>query len=170
MRKLENIKSINGRDFSFEITDEDSISVLDGGYIITPDGKFINIADKESHEDIFNVYLNKYLCNNIYINYELFKAISELTEYNHTIYFGIKTSDINNIYSQNGNNNGFGVFIFPRKIELLTNASKKACIKLISTNKSIFGNYEKIELHFNKMDSTDSIEKTLVLSTLQKSK
>lgn len=41
----------------------------------------------------------------------------------------------------------------------MTFEQKEACLRLINTNKSLFGNYEKIELSINKISSEEKLDK-----------
>ena len=41
----------------------------------------------------------------------------------------------------------------------MTDEQRNSCLKLIKTNISIFGNYDKLELQFNKISGENSISK-----------
>lgn len=153
MEQEEILHTISGKEFKFRIQDRDNINVMSAGYIITPNGEFVDIKDNENHEDIFSKYINNYLENTISVKYSLFRAIQILLSYNHIIYYGIKETNLKNLYSNLGEGNGYAYMFLPDSLDDLENDQKECCTKLLSTNRSLFGNYDKINLkieQFNK--------------------
>ncbi len=161
MKKI--LKSINGNDFEFEVCnlDEDLVSVLQAGYIITLEGEFIPVKDNEYHKDVFSNYLNKYLENNPLINYNSNEAMQALVNINHIVYYGIKPQVINNIYeNRGGNTGGFGILIVPENyLGVITSDQIKSIKILLDSNKSIFGNSEKILLEIYEKSEENKLDK-----------
>lgn len=151
-------KSINGNDFIFKYTESNFISPLEGGYIITPSGEFIPVKDDEDHSTVFSDYLSKYLEK--YINLQTIEAAIMLGENNHIVYMGIKTSDMRDVNRRNGTCEGFGILIFPKNIRGITPEQKESCGLLIASNKSIFGNREKIPMQYHSLSAEGSKEYT----------
>ena len=44
---MSELKTINGNTFEFRTEEKNFVSVLNGGYIITKDGKFVDVKDSE---------------------------------------------------------------------------------------------------------------------------
>lgn len=164
--EFKELKSINGNKFLFRTQKSETISVLSAGYIITPDGHFVNVKDHEDHGDIFSQYLSKYLEE--YISLQSMEAATRLTELDHIVYYGIKVNDMKYIYgNQRSSTSGFGVLIFPNDLTHVSVEQKKACIDLIETNKSIFGYGERIELKFHQIIQEKEIKKETILKFLE---
>lgn len=73
--------SINGNLCKeFNSVDIEDLSVLSGGYIITPNGEIILVKDTDQHQVIFSDYINAYLENNDYIKYNTLTATKMLCE------------------------------------------------------------------------------------------
>ena len=60
MKKIEKLKSQNDNYFDFRVEEKENISVLAAGYIITPEGNFVNVLDSESHNNIFSNFMYNY--------------------------------------------------------------------------------------------------------------
>ena len=166
MEQEEILHTISGKEFKFRIQDRDNINVMSAGYIITPNGEFVDILDSEDHSDIFSRYINNYLENQLSANYSIFKAICLLTSLNHIVYFGVKSKDAKIIYNDLGNAEGFGTVFLPDNIEELTEEQKDSCTKLIATNRSLFGNYDKIQLNFQQVNTHNYLSKDELLDKL----
>lgn len=111
MKKL--INNIFGEKFEYEVVEKEYVDVLAAGYIITPEGEFIEVKDDNSHGDVFSKYLAKYLKESVVKYYETIKATGKLISLNHIVYLGIKTIDMKEIYKNSGQNNGYGILIIP---------------------------------------------------------
>jgi len=158
MEDLQLLKDINGNEFLFRTLETNFISVLDAGYIINPEGNFINVKDSDDHGDIFSQYLTKYLNSDRQIQLCSIEAAIELAKVGHIAYYGIKTKDCASVYANKlgrGISQGCGVIIIPKTIEDLTLEQKDSLLKLLETNKSIFGTGEKLELEIHNKDGED---------------
>ncbi len=169
MKKI--LKSIKGNDFEFEVCNlaEEIISVLQAGYIITPEGDFIPVNDDEYHKDVFTNYLNKYLENNPLASYSSNEALNALIKINHIVYYGIKPQVINNVYeNRGGNTGGFGLLILPKNyLDVMTNEQRKSTKVLLDSNKSIFGNSEKILLEIYEQKEENKLNKKEFINFLE---
>ena len=143
------LESINGNEFEFRVEEKDNVSVLSGGYIITPSGDFVNVLDNEDHSDVFSCYLGLYLENPQRQAEDTIHALRSLTKLNHICYTGIKLGDN---YIEGNNEKGYALLVLPSDISGLTLEQKKSCLDFFRTNKSIFGNYEKVELQIRDFD------------------
>lgn len=138
---------------------EDYISVLAAGYIITPSGMCVIVPDDKDHSDVFSTYIYKYL-EKQYSFYQLTEAIEILTgdPCNCVVYCGIRPGDVialhNPQINKKYNSEGWGVLFFPIKSEL-TEEQKMACQSLISSNKSLFGDREKIPLQYGLINGKE---------------
>lgn len=165
------LKNIIGEEFLYDVANKNEISILNAGYIITPAGDFIEVKDSDSHNIIFLNYLNKYLNTKLSSKLDVLEASKELTNLNHIVYLGIKTEDIKQTYSnKNSPGGGFAIFILPNAYEsTITSEQKESCLQLISTNKSLFGNYNKIEFQVYKIDEEDEIDLNNFMTILENS-
>ncbi len=103
-------KSINGNEFLFQAKEKDeSVHILQTGYIISPSGDVAIVYDSDSHSNIFSNYIHYYLEENYMTNYELFEGAKKLIQLNHIIYVGPKITDI----SKNITGNELCVLIIP---------------------------------------------------------
>lgn len=139
---MKQIKRYDGTEFEFKVAEKNSISVLEPGYIITPDGEFIPVTDKENHGDIFSKYLTKYLNSSEELNLEALEACRELLKLNHIVYIGIRGRNMKIVYTNGGGRSrDFGMFLLPENYQQnLTKEQKASSLTLLNTNKSIFGN------------------------------
>jgi len=130
------------------------ISTLAAGYIIRPDGSSIIIPDNMDHADVSSTYIYQYLEKD-YQYYQATEAIQILTSepFDCVVYNGVKQKDAQGIYNQNLAISGFGILFLPKKI--MTDEQKQACQTLLSSNKSLFGNREKIDLTIGYIDGTE---------------
>lgn len=145
------LKDQYGQEFQMIGDDGRFVSVLEGGYIITPDGLFVTVKDAENHSEIFSDYLSKYL-NTPYQLYQSLEASMKLNQINHIAYFGVKTSDMKTMYGRehfyksDGSKTpveGFSLMYLP-PLEMITDAQKSACLKLLETNHSRFRPEERL--------------------------
>lgn len=156
------LENVEGGFFRFRIASRDEISTLNAGYIITPDGDFIDVKDEEAHSAIFSDYLDQYLNREVHKYLDTLEAAKELVSLNHIVYLGLKTEDAKTMYTNKNLDvgSGYGVFILSDSFEdTITDEQKNSCLHLIKTNISIFGNYDKLELQFNKISSEKSISR-----------
>lgn len=166
MEKL--LSNILGDTFRYKIALPNEVSTLGAGYIITPSGEFIEVKDDDSHAEVFSYYLDSYLCRKGHKYYDTLEAAKHLTSVNHIVYLGLKAAEMKDM-TTNLTGVGFGVFLLPDGYEnTITSEQCEACLTLIKTNKSLFGNYEKIELQFNKFNGSDfSIDRDDFMSVLE---
>ena len=136
-------------------TIDDYLSVLSAGYIITPDGKCIIIPDGRDHADISSTYIYQFL-ETKYVYYQSTEAIQVLTKepFSCVVYNGIRPDDIKQVYTENFNAEGYGIFFLPLESEL-TKEQKIACQKLLDSNRSLFDNREKIELSYGYINGKE---------------
>lgn len=164
---MENLKTMTGNDFSFRTEPEGTVSVLNSGYIITPEGKFVDIQDSEDHSTIFTNYLQKYLEDEKHGYVDTITGARELTELGHIVYLGVRQRDVQEIYATNReiDNKSMALLVFPSDPDKITPEQARSCLHLISTNKSFFGDYERININFHDFavpeDIRDSIVNTL---------
>ncbi len=132
-------------------TKDDYISTMAGGYIIRPDGLCVVVPDNSDHADISSQYIYQFLEID-YKYYQSTEAIQILTKepFNCVVYNGVKAQDSKEIYGKNNkygssNSSGYGIIFLPLEHEM-TNDQKEICQKLLSSNKSLFGNHEKLDL------------------------
>ena len=140
MAQMEDI-IINGQKTKWLV--EENPSVLAAGYILTPDGKFLTISDQDDHSNVFTLYLNAFLHNQLY--YDIFTGGKTLTEHNHIVYCGLKPQDFRNseikVYKD--------LMLFPKDLEQCHLNLLKSALQLLQTNRSIFGGEKiPIDCHF----------------------
>lgn len=155
MEKIE-LKTILNHTFWMDgCTSNDYLSVLSAGYIITPDGCCIIIPDGKDHEDIYSTYLYQYLETD-YQFYQATEGIQVLTKEpcSCVVYNGIRPTDLKQVYQENTNAVGYGIFFLPMTNNL-TKEQKIACQKLLDSNRSIFGNREKLNLSFGSINGNE---------------
>lgn len=143
---LKRIKNIKNEEFEYEVQDSlgDGVSVLEPGYVITPDGEFILVSKGIEHGAIFSDYINAYLDSQTKIAANN-DAMIALTEINHIVYYGLRMRDVVDIYNKGGNEEGVGIIILPENYQEVMSDSQKESLKiLLASNKSLFGNYEKM--------------------------
>lgn len=156
------LKNIYGNYFEYEVQNATGggVSVLEPGYIITPDGDFILVPKGVDHSKIFSDYLNKYLDNKADTIYESNEAMMALVKINHVVYYGLRMRDVVNIYNKGGNQDGVGMLILPENYkEILSTEQKKGIEILLDSNKSVFGNSEKMFLKIRETVSGVDLEK-----------
>ncbi len=165
----------------------EDVSILEGGYIITPDGKFIKVLDGQDHDSVFSLYINNYLgkpgSNELYGSAECSKI---LNNFNHIVYYGIKVGylqAINNPKYEVLNylkeesiakmSRGLGVLSFPKN-EDITNEQRLSCHKLLFTNlKSIQNTYKKIvdvsygNIEINRTYNSEQLDDLLTIDLLE---
>lgn len=151
---IKKLKNINGEEFEFEVENSTGggVSVLEPGYIITPDGEFIPIYNGVDHNVVFSDYFNKYLANKTPILNESTEAMMELVKINHIVYYGLREVELASIYNDgNIDKEGIGYLLLPINYqEILTKSQKESIQLLLSSNKSIFGNYEKMHIRIRE--------------------
>lgn len=163
-KDYEIFKSIHGNEFSMKTRLKEYLSVLDGGYIITPEGKIVLVDDGEDHSDIFSQFIANYLDR----KYECFQSIEAcifLNQYEMCAYYGIKEEDAKK--SQGG---GYGVFSFPKNLDDITCEQAEIIKRIISTNVSIFGNREILSLQFGTFENGAKYTKEEIVEILSHKK
>lgn len=172
------LTSILGNEFEMEGSNyNDYISTMAAGYIIRPDGKCVVIPDGCDHADISSNYIQKYL-EKSYIFYQSTEAIQVLTNepFNCVVYNGLRPQDIKSIYApkiSQSYTEGYGIIFLPINTEM-TLEQKLACNELINSNKSIFGEGEKLPLTFGYITgqeiSREEFDKEIIIEENQKTK
>lgn len=128
--------------------------------MITPDGEFIPVAKDVGHNTVFAEYINKYLGSNPPIVFNSNEAMIALVEINHIIYYGLRMRDVADIYDKNRNTEGSGFLILPKDYEeTMTPEQKESTKILLDSNKSIFGNREKMKVEIHETVYGEEIEK-----------
>ncbi len=181
MEKL--IKNYDGELIKFRVAEPSEVSVLEVGYAINLEGDFIPVKDDEDHSAVFSDYINAYLGeknrnkigevfdipNNGIIPTTLLslEAGKMLVALNHVVYYGVRPADVKDIY-QNGTAAGYCLLVFPDDFkESLTEEQRNAILALLETNRSVFGNREKVDIQFNIFGSPDNLDKEEVISALK---
>ncbi len=149
------LDTITGKKFAFRTADKENISVLCPGYIITPTGEFVDIKNEEDHSSIFTDYLRKYPEDDGFAYMDTYRGARRLAELNHIIYLGVKTEDVHDLLTATNRTTDIGMIILPSDFEDISPIQAQSCLDLIQTNKSLFGNYEKINLSFYSNDNTN---------------
>lgn len=183
---IKEIRNYIGGTFKFRVEPREYISVLVGGYIITPEGEFILVKDNENHSDIFTDYIYKYLGEeNLHVINEILEIPSDiersssldvlecskiLLSLGNIIYFGLKPEDAISACKQGGNV-GYCIITLPDNYkEIITPLQREAILDLMATNRSIFGNYEKVSLHVYKFSDEDEMDIVEFTETLKSDK
>lgn len=125
---------------------KEEISVIEGGYIITPQGEIIVVKDHDEHRIIFSKYLNSFLELDENKIYNTFEATKMLCELGCCVYSGIRLEYIKN--KLENLNKSMASLTFPSDLNSLTEIQSKICIELISKNKSLLSNNEKISIQY----------------------
>lgn len=163
VKKIINPISINGNICKdFKSCDIEEMSVIAGGYIITPRGEVIVVADEEEHRNVFSDYINTYLELEENKIYDTFTATKILCELGCCVYSGVRLEYIKN---KLGNlDKSMGSLTFPADIEVISEEQKLICKHLIETNKSLFGTGEKLSVQYGSFpDNVYSKEEIMIL-------
>lgn len=177
----------NGNPFYMIGSSLEDVSILEGGYIITPDGKFIKVLDDQDHDSVFSLYINNYLgkpdSHELYGSAECSKI---LNNFGHIVYYGVKVGylqAINNPKYEVLNylnedsiarmSRGLGVLSFP-KDEDISNEQRLCCHKLLFTNlKPVKNTYKKIvdvsygNIEINRVYNSDQMHNLLTIDLLK---
>lgn len=124
----------------------EEMSVLAGGYIITPLGEIIVVEDNQEHKDVFSSYINDYFELESANVYETYLATKLLCELGCIVYAGVRLDYIKN--KLGGLDNTMASLTFPSKLEEITEVQKEICQHLLDSNRSLFGNGEKIAIQY----------------------
>lgn len=154
--------SINGNLCKeFNSTEIEDLSVLSGGYIITPNGEIILVKDTDQHQVIFSDYINAYLENNDYIKYNTLTATKILCEIGCCVYAGVRLEYFKNKLEKM--TQSMASLTFPNDPSDLTDSQKQIIKTLLKTNKSLFGSSEKILIQYGSFpDNVYNIEEVNV--------
>lgn len=154
--------SINGNLCKeFNSVDIEDLSVLSGGYIITPNGEIILVKDTDQHQVIFSDYINAYLENNDYIKYNTLTATKMLCEIGCCVYAGVRLEYFKNKLEKM--TQSMASLTFPNDPSELTDSQKQIIKALLKTNKSLFGSSEKILIQYGSFpDNVYNIEEVNV--------
>ena len=154
--------SINGNLCKeFNSTEIEDLSVLSGGYIITPNGEIILVKDTDQHQVIFSDYINAYLENNDYIKYNTLTATKMLCEIGCCVYAGVRLEYFKNKLEKM--TQSMASLTFPNDPSDLTDSQKHIIKALLKTNKSLFGSSEKILIQYGSFpDNVYNIEEVNV--------
>lgn len=169
-----NIKpiSIKGnlcREFRSKSIEE--ISVIEGGYIFTPRGEIILVGEDEEHCNVFSDYINSHLENASPKIYDTLVATKILCELGCCVYAGVRYKEY--IGSALGDSKlDLCSLTFPDELSNITEMQKNICLKLISTNKSVLGDREKVYIQYGSFPDIvyDKDEVIKILESKQKQK
>lgn len=140
-------KNINGNEnLEFDGDSIENLSVLAGGYIITPLGEIILVKDTDEHRIIFSKYINYYLDNGSNTLYNTLISTKMLCDLGCCIYAGVRLEYSKNMLEQLSD--CMGSLTFPKDLDSLTSIQKEICLKLIESNKSIVSGSEKIFVQY----------------------
>lgn len=143
------IITINGNEstLSFQSCQADEVTVLVGGYIITPRGEVIVVDEADEHCNVFSAYINEYLEQKEIKMYDTATALKILCELGCCVYSGIRYKEY--ISSKTGNYDDDALTLaFPKEIEEITSTQKEICKRIIESNKSLLGNREKFYMTY----------------------
>lgn len=131
----------------FESSSVEELDVIVGGYIFTPRGEIILVGEADEHCNVFSDYINSYLESTENKVYDTLTATQILCELGCCVYAGVRYKEY--ISNKTGNEPlDLCSLSFPNDLSLITEAQKEICLKLISTNKSLLGNREKIYIQY----------------------
>ena len=89
--------TINGNQREeFESCDISDLSVIAGGYVITPFGEIIVVKDDDKHCEVFTKLINNYLENEIDMKYNTLTSTKMLCEIGCCVYAGVRLEYIKN--------------------------------------------------------------------------
>ena len=149
------VSGLYSNKFLFNVEDS-GVSSLSPGYIIRPDGITVKVENHEDHDDVFSRYINSYINNDEETKYFVGKAITMLTnEYGHIIYYGIKTSDAMDIYTNQGNTNGYAFFFIPDDINSITEEQVNVINEIMSSNYSTISQQEILPIKYQSIHSPE---------------
>lgn len=165
-----NPTSINGKKCkNFNGCNIEDLSVLAGGYIITPYGEVILVGDNETHQQVFSDYINEYLENSQYTVFNTLNATKILCELGCCVYAGVRLEYFKN--KSNKISQGIASLTFPNNLSDLTNNQKQIITALLETNKSVFSPNEKITIQYGSFpDNIYSIEEVKAILSINKNK
>lgn len=156
---LVTVYDIDGNPFYMIGSNGDSVSVLEGGYIITPEGTFIAIKDHQDHDAVFSYFIYRYYAGRMrFREYQSAEAAMMLNQLGFIVYFGVKMKYIPEINRMETVENyldddrvskiarGYGSLSFPNDMERLTNMQRIACHLLLITNKK--KNYDGEDMEY----------------------
>lgn len=107
---------------------------------------------------IFSDYINAYLDNQTKIAANN-DAMIALIKINHIVYYGLRMRDVVDIYNKGGNEEGVGMIILPENYQEVMSDSQKASLKiLLDSNKSLFGNREKMFIRVRETVNGSDLE------------
>lgn len=153
----ENVSNIEFKSHNLE-----DISVITGGYIITPHGEIILVEEDEEHCNVFSEYINSYLENNSKKIYDTFAATKILCDLGCCVYAGIRYKEY--ILSKSEETLEIASLTFPNSFDILTSEQKNICKRLIDSNKSLLGDREKIYIQYGSFpDNVYSKEEILTM-------
>ena len=86
--------------------------------------------------------------NKIPVLHESTEAMLDLVKINHFVYYGLREAELATIYNDgNVDQEGVGYLLLPLHYqEVLTEEQKEAIQVLLASNKSLFGDYEKMHI------------------------
>ena len=165
-----NPTSINGKKCkNFNGCNIEDLSVLAGGYIITPYGEVNLVGDNETHQQVFSDYINEYLENSQYTVFNTLNATKILCELGCCVYAGVRLEYFKNKSSKISQ--GIASLTFPNNLSDLTNNQKQIITALLETNKSVFSPNEKITIQYGSFpDNIYSIEEVKSILSINKNK
>ena len=164
------IITINGNKskLDFQSCSMDELTVLVGGYIITPRGEIIVVDESDEHCNIFSAYINEYLEQDDFKIYDTGTALKILCEFGCCVYSGIRYKEY--ISSRTGNYDDEALTLaFPKEIEEITTVQKEICKRIIESNKSLLGNREKFYIAYESFPGIP-YTKEQILSILNSNK
>lgn len=163
--------TINGNEslIEFNSCKLDEITVITGGYIITPSGEIIIVDEKDEHCNVFSAYINMYLEEKESSKtYDTSTAMKILCNIGCCVYSGIRYHEYISSKTETFDNEAI-TLAFPQQIEEITPIQKEICKKLIESNKSVLGNREKTYMAYESYPDI-VYTKEQVMSILNKSK
>lgn len=156
------IEVTNVNNSIFYMIGQQNPTVLDAGYIILKDGKFVKIDQSQDHDDVFSYFITLYLELPAFKEFGSGKAAMKLNDLGLPVYFGIKSRYLGELeskgftenYSQNIEFNALekkgGTFILSLPVDdsgiCLTDKQKKSVQSLLASYEEVF---EKTDMPFD---------------------
>lgn len=195
MEDVITLEDQNGKSFLWVGTKMKDVSVLEGGFIITPKGQFLPVHDFQEHDDVFSMYINYYTGNPTSAQqWGSSECTRILNDLGHIVYFGVKKRYISEIVTGNETQNylkdekissmakGYGVLSFPYDENIqnglqkpegaeskITNEQKLATELLLITNhKGTSERYSKsLDISYGNMEMAQEYDHQSRLEVFQ---
>lgn len=165
----------------------EDVNVLEGGYIITPDGQLVKVLDNQYHNNVFSLYINNYLGNSDFDKeWESAECSKILNNLGHIVYYGIRVGYLQTLnnpkyvtdnYLRNEEiakiSNNLCILSFPKN-EYITNAQRLCCHQILFSNLKPVGNTyrKKVGISYGNIETarvynSDEMDDLLMIDFVQ---